>query len=371
MMSERLQRPMSAASDALSYMTDAGQSDHGSQRKTGPYLEGNMKLLDTIECPIDIMCCRFSADGAHLAVGLCDGSIKIYSPGTGQMLYSLTDEDTQCHRLPVTQLRFRPYTSFDKPEHTHILIASYASGHVKFWHYTSGKCLHTINEIRQVLALALNPGGTHFLTAGADPEIHLYDIETKKLKKTFEPSDARDIMDGHRFRVFAAQFNPSEPDVFITGGWDDTVQYWDVRVPHGHAVKKFCGPHICGDALDIDQLHNHILTGSWRKHSVLQIWDFSLGAKIKDVPQDTLNSSQLYCAQWLGKDSIICGGTDQNMARIIDRGTLNTTGQLVDLPQGVYCIDNDRQGSYPRIAIGSSRYIFLVRSDKKSHYRGD
>jgi len=34
---------------------------------------------------------------------------------------------------------------------------------------------------------------------------------------------------------------------------------------------------------------------------------------------------QLYCAQWLGKDYIICGGTDQNMARIIDRGTLNVS----------------------------------------------
>ena len=34
---------------------------------------------------------------------------------------------------------------------------------------------------------------------------------------------------------------------------------------------------------------------------------------------------QLYCAQWLGKDSIICGGTDQNMARTIDRGTLNVS----------------------------------------------
>lgn len=32
---------------------------------------------------------------------------------------------------------------------------------------------------------------------------------------------------------------------------------------------------------------------------------------------------QLYCCQWLGKDYIICGGNEQNMARIIDRGTLN------------------------------------------------
>ena len=34
---------------------------------------------------------------------------------------------------------------------------------------------------------------------------------------------------------------------------------------------------------------------------------------------------QLYCCQWLGKDSIVCGGTDKNMARVVDRGTLNVS----------------------------------------------
>lgn len=38
---------------------------------------------------------------------------------------------------------------------------------------------------------------------------------------------------------------------------------------------------------------------------------------------------QLYCAQWLGRDSIICGGTNQNMARTIDRGTLNVNAKII------------------------------------------
>ncbi|XP_041348767.1 POC1 centriolar protein homolog A-like [Gigantopelta aegis] len=333
-------------------------------KKTGPYLEGNMKLLDTIETPADVMSCRFSPDGSHLAVGLCDGSIKIYSSSTGSMLYSLMDEETMCHRLPVTQIRFRPHAPEEKPEYVHIILASYASGLVKFWHYTTGKCLHTINEVRQTLALAVKPDGRHFVTAGANTQIYLYDMETKQKIQTCEPSDSRDVMNGHRFRVFAAQYNVTHPKLFITGGWDDTVQYWDER--QVHALKRFVGPHICGDALDIDPIHNHILTGSWRKNAVLQIWDFPKGEKIKDVPQDTLNTSQLYCAQWLGKDSIICGGNGENMARIIDRGTLNTTGQLVDLPQGVYCIDNDRQGNHAKIAIGCSHFIFLVRNEKRN-----
>lgn len=359
-------RSDSRASSEISGFSGYRSHHSYAHKRTGPYLEGNLKLTDTIELQADVMCCRFSPDGAHLAIGLIDGSIKIVNPHNhnGQILYSLQDDDTAMSHLPVTQIRFRPFTSGEKTEYQHILIATYASGHVKFWHYTSGKCLQTIDETRQLLALTINTEGTHLLTAGSEPQIHMYDMETKQRVSTMEASDAYNIMDGHRLRVFALQYNPNHPHVFISGGWDDTVQYWDDRAPH--SVKKFAGPHLCGDSLDIDPVHNHILTGSWRKNHVLQIWDFAMALKIKDVPQDTLHHSRLYCAQWLGKDSIICGGTDQNMARTIDRGTLNTTGQLVDLSQGVYCIDNTRSGSAPTVAVGSSRFIHILNTDKKN-----
>lgn len=43
------------------------------------------------------------------------------------------------------------------------------------------------------------------------------------------------------------------------------------------------GPHICGDSIDIDSNHNHLLTGSWRKGSTLQIWDLRNFELIRDV----------------------------------------------------------------------------------------
>ena len=33
-----------------------------------------------------------------------------------------------------------------------------------------------------------------------------------------------DIMDGHMMRVFSVQFNPWDDHVFVSGGWDDTIQ---------------------------------------------------------------------------------------------------------------------------------------------------
>lgn len=46
--------------------------------------------------------------------------------------------------------------------------------------------------------------------------------------------------------------------------------------------------------------------------------------------------------------------------------SLQTTGHLCELPQGVYCIDNDGNGNNPVVAIGSSNKIYLVRSEKKA-----
>lgn len=66
-----------------------------------------------------------------------------------------------------------------------------------------------------------------------------------------------------------------------------TFQFWDDRVQH--SVRSTFGPHICGDSLDIDPVHNHMLTGSWRKGRELQVWDFNSGQILKDIPQDAFH----------------------------------------------------------------------------------
>jgi len=31
-------------------------------------------------------------------------------------------------------------------------------------------------------------------------------------------------MDGHVMRIFSVQYNPHDDHVFVSGGWDDTIQ---------------------------------------------------------------------------------------------------------------------------------------------------
>lgn len=76
-------------------------------------------------------------------------------------------------------------------------------------------------------------------------------------------------MDGHKNRIHAICSHPNMESVFLTGGWDQTIHYWDERTVHSQ--KHFSGPHLCGDALDIVAEDQVIITGSWRSYSTLQV----------------------------------------------------------------------------------------------------
>lgn len=141
------------------------------------------------------------------------------------------------------------------------------------------------------------------------------------------------------------------------------MQVWDDR--QSQAARYIYGPHVCGDGIDIDGSREQLLTASWRKDGVLQIWDFPSGQMLRDVTQDPSRSSLLYCAQWVAKDFIVSGGSDQNMLRLIDRASCSTLGQFVDLPQGVYSIDNDRIGPKPHLAVASGKGIYVMKMDRK------
>lgn len=46
-------------------------------------------------------------------------------------------------------------------------------------------------------------------------------------------------MDGHRFRIFSIKYHPKYLNLFLSGGWDNTIQFWDTRQPHSIRFKIF------------------------------------------------------------------------------------------------------------------------------------
>jgi WD40 repeat protein len=121
--------------------------------------------------------------------------------------------------------------------------------------------------------------GENFVVACSDNNIRVYDgLKHQKIysSKNMEENSAI----GHTNRIFCAKFHPKLPGIIVSGGWDDTVQIWDLRVPN--PVRRIFSPRICGDSLDFNESGTALLTGSYRKDDVLQTWDWETG-KLMDT----------------------------------------------------------------------------------------
>lgn len=54
---------------------------------------------------------------------------------------------------------------------------------------------------------------------------------------------------GHNNRIFCLKFSPDDPNILLSGGWDQNIYIWDLR--EGQPVSTICGPRIAGDSIDI------------------------------------------------------------------------------------------------------------------------
>ncbi|XP_057295816.1 uncharacterized WD repeat-containing protein alr3466-like [Hydractinia symbiolongicarpus] len=317
-------------------------------------LEGNMKFINSMDFPAEVMCCRYDNQGKLLALGLSNGIIKIYSTESKSIVYSLHSTD---ENLPVTCVRWKPDSAIQS--YGNFLLAVYASGTVRQWHVSTSKCVHSHTENVQMMACAFNNSGSNFVVGRSDGRINLYDTDTSTVVMVMEPSMNSEIMDGHVMRVFAVQFNPEDKNVFVSGGWDDTIQWWDSREKGGYSIKKITGPHICGEGLDIQHGTLNMLAASWRKQNNLQVFDFGTGKLIKEIPSD-YNKSMLYCAQWLGRESIVAGGSHANSMRYIDINSLQTIGSALNLPGACYSLDH-KTTHHPHVAVCASKTLYIVQ----------
>eukprot|EP00002_Diphylleia_rotans_P003680 TRINITY_DN12561_c0_g1_i5.p1 TRINITY_DN12561_c0_g1~~TRINITY_DN12561_c0_g1_i5.p1 ORF type:complete len:242 (-),score=34.29 TRINITY_DN12561_c0_g1_i5:90-815(-) len=219
---------------------------------------------DPAEGLSEIFSTKFSPDGALIAAACGDCQIRVYSMTTGKLVYVLAPPGKYL-KLPVTNLRWRPGNSSQRTKN--VLVATYAEGITRHWHVTQSKCMDTIAEGENNLyALDYNPDATRFATGGKDYRIRVYDESTKQLCSTMTGGHNESTV-GHANRIFSLKYHPRGDNMILSGGWDDTLQIWDVRV--GQAVRSIYGPHICGDAIDMEG--NEILTGSWRLENQIQV----------------------------------------------------------------------------------------------------
>ncbi|XP_022245209.1 uncharacterized protein LOC106462298 isoform X5 [Limulus polyphemus] len=138
----------------------------------------------------------------------------------------------------------------------------------------------------------------------------------------------------------------SDGSILATGGKDlsirlydtNTTEVWDLRTEKG-LVRNIYGPHICGDALDIEGETN-LLTGSWVAENALQLWDLGSGKLISNVPyrSDRTKGEYLYCAKFTEGSLAIAGGSGSCSGQIISLKNMEVLGE-VKLSKAVHALD--------------------------------
>jgi WD40 repeat protein len=238
-----------------------------------------------------------------------------------------------------------------------VLLACNADGSVDHWHITSGRRLHTVTEAdNQIFAVDYCADGSKFVAAGKDKKLRIYDEATKALRTTLEGGFGSSSP-GHSNRVFSLKFKPDDENLLVSGGWDNTVQIWDLRTEC--SVRSFFGPHICGDAVDLQG--NTVLTGSWRPENPVQLWDFTTGKLIADVPFDRPDalkkdqSCQVYAAQFHPNGLFCAGGSGRNELKVFDGKAGNSVcGSVEGLERAVFTVDFTGDGSMLALGGGDS-----------------
>jgi len=337
--------PTLNASPSEAGRTGASAALGGGTSATAFCLQQNITISENTS---EVFAVKYSPDGKYLAACCGDGAIRVFNSSTGRLAYNLQSGSTVA--LPATCVRFRPDVPTVKAKN--VFVSCDALGNVVHWHMTSGKRLHTFKEENnQVFALDFKKDATQFATAGKDTAVRLYDETTKQCVVKMERGMGFGPMatTGHSNRIFSLKYHPDDPNVLLSGGWDNTVLIWDTRT--GLSERSIYGPHLCGDSLDIQ--NDVVLTGNHRSGSTaLETWDYKSGNKIEDItwPDVSRDPTMLYAAQFKSGDDYNqnarfiatggSGGTTGNEARVFDCSAGNAcVGFVGGMSRGIFSVD--------------------------------
>ena len=124
-----------------------------------------------------------------------------------------------------------------------------------------------------ILCCDFTKTGGHFVTAGKDCNLRIYDegnsklnLETKSI--TTQLGKAEWNYPGHANRIFSVKF--IDDNTIISGGWDSVVHIWDLRM--SKSVNYIQGLHVAGDSIDVKE--NQIVVGCYSTKNQIQVWDW-------------------------------------------------------------------------------------------------
>lgn len=270
------------------------QSVKGSVLAQAKSCAGGLAFLSHYRLEAEVFCLRFSDDGEYVACGLGNGDIKLYHVPSNSLKGTLSRR-LPGRQYPCTSLSYRPSKYTDvSPRHlstdhstfkagsgkgesctSALFLASYADGELVQWHATlCQKVWSVVEEGNAINCVTYSSKGDLFATAGTDLNVRVYSEAAKAVTRILRYGNQTDTL-GHSNRIFSLAWHPTDPNVLISGGWDNTIQVWNVT--EEISVKSIYGPHLGGDGLCFVDDGSIIASAAFTDEKPLQLWRASTG----------------------------------------------------------------------------------------------
>lgn len=211
--------------------------------------------------PSPTLALRFSPDGARLAAGGYDGSLRLADGRTGEAI----GEPVAAHPGPVSAVAWSPDSKF--------VATGGWDATVRVWHADgrpAGPPL--IAHDHWIAALAWRPDGRGLVSASADRSLRHWNV-------TPGPQFGQLIghpMTGHDNWVLAAAFSPDGKRIY-SGSADESLRIWDADTgePVGEPLE---GHRRWVTSVDVSPDGRHLVSGSWDR--TLRLWHAETGVPV-------------------------------------------------------------------------------------------
>ncbi|GMI04973.1 hypothetical protein TrVE_jg8170 [Triparma verrucosa] len=209
---------------------------------------GNLKYWSSTIAPIvsieahdkcSINEVSFSPSSNKFVTGGDDRGVNVFDFETTNL-----ERNLKGHGWDVKAAQWHPAAS---------LIASGGKDNlVKLWDPRQGGCLSTLYGHKStVTKVAWSPNGNWLLTGSRDQMIKMYDVRSMKELCSLK---------GHYKEITCLQWHPFQESVFVSGGMDGTILYWNVgpkgsedpvaRINHAHDMAVWdCKWHPSGHCM--------------------------------------------------------------------------------------------------------------------------
>ena len=212
------------------------------------YEVATSRALMLIPTASEVFSVSFSPDGATLASGSWDGTVKLWDVATGEIIATL-----EGHTDVVRSVSFSPDGA--------TLASGAGDGTVKLWDVMTGEPIATLEgHTAGVHSVSFSPDGATLASGSWDGTVKLWDVATHTTIATLQ---------GHADGgVSSVSFSPTGATL-AAGIWDGTVKLWDVAT---HTTVATLEGHVDQvRSVSFSPAGATLASGSW--DGTVKLWD--------------------------------------------------------------------------------------------------